>query len=69
MRKYYINPTTEVVVLHVNGSILDSDFEFASNVGDEAVAKENNLFDLDDSFGDTWSDQDGGSNAFDLWGE
>jgi hypothetical protein len=72
MKKQYKKPSAEVVNLKLLGSILDKPnpqpggWSKWTNDGD---AKENSDIVFDDSFGDTWSDQDAGSNAFDLWGE
>ena len=72
MKKIYKKPFAEVVNIKLLGTILDdpnTPVRPYSNYTLDGDAKENSDIVFDDSFGDTWSDQDAGSNAFDLWGE
>ena len=67
MKKIYVSPITEVVILKLTGSVLGGDGTpvIASPVADpdDSFAKEQGSF-----FDDIWEDEEE-PNPYDLWGE
>ena len=71
MKKQYKHPITEIVKLNVSEAVLDIPIvNNSTDVGDDGLAKENNLlFEDEGDFGDIWGEGDNSSNPYDLWGE
>lgn len=73
MKRQYIKPYTEIVLVRLNGSVLNSPvIHDQSETGVGMDAKEQgDFFDNGEPFGDLWDTGDGGDsgNSYDLWGE
>lgn len=72
MKKIYLRPVTETVNVKLFGSVMDEGIDIINNsteVSDDGLAKENNLFFDDDAFGDIWGEGDSSTNPYDMWGE
>lgn len=71
MKRKYLKPYTEIVLVRLNGSVLNSPgIHDQSEIGGGMDAKEQDgFFETDGSFGDIWDDGGDSSNPYDLWDE
>lgn len=70
MKKIYIKPNTELVKVQLTSGVLDDDIIVgpASEYSHISLGKEQgDFFEMDDNFGDLWSDGNDSSNPYDLW--